>query len=81
MEAADRQARGLARSSLIWYGGRLAIGIALAVFLVAGTIRTILYPIRVVTESAAAIGAGNLDQLVPIYSWDELGNWRPHSTP
>ncbi len=31
------------------------------------------YPIRAVTESAAAIGAGNLDQLVPIISGDELG--------
>ena len=60
-------------SSLIWYGGGLAIGIALAVFLVASTIRTILYPIRAVTESAAAIGAGNLDQLVPVSSEDELG--------
>ena len=73
METADRQARDLARSSLIWYGGGLAVGVALAVFLVAGTIRTILYPIRAVTESAAAIGAGNLDQLVPVYSKDELG--------
>ena len=73
MEEANRQARRLARSSLIWYGGGLAIGIALAVFLVASTIRTILYPIRAVTESAAAIGAGNLDQLVPVSSEDELG--------
>ena len=32
-----------------------------------------LYPIRAVTESAAAIGAGNLDQLVPVSSDDELG--------
>ena len=30
--------------SLVWYGGGLAFGIALAVLLVAGTIRTILYP-------------------------------------
>jgi signal transduction histidine kinase len=73
MKAAARQARDLARSSLLWYAAGLAIAIALAVFLVAGTIRTILYPIRAVTESAAAIGAGNLDQLVPIYSSDELG--------
>jgi signal transduction histidine kinase len=63
----------LAHSSLIWYGGGLAIGIALAVFLVASTIRTILYPIRAVTESVAAIGAGDLDQLVPVSSEDELG--------
>ena len=63
----------MARSSLIWYSGGLAIGIALAVFLIASTIRTILYPIRAVTESATAIGAGDLDQLVPISSDDELG--------
>jgi two-component system, NtrC family, sensor histidine kinase KinB len=73
MEDADRRARRMARSSLIWYGGGLTIGIALAVFLVAGTIRTIVYPILAVTDSAAAIGAGNLDQLVPISSDDELG--------
>ena len=73
MEEANRQARRLAHSSLIGYGGGLAIGIALAVFLVASTIRTILYPIRAVTESVAAIGAGDLDQLVPVSSEDELG--------
>jgi two-component system, NtrC family, sensor histidine kinase KinB len=73
MEAANQQARRLAHSSLVWYGGGLAIGIALAVFLIASTIRMILYPIRAVTESAAAIGAGNLDQLVPVSSDDELG--------
>ena len=65
MEQANRKARRMAQSSLLWYGAGLAIGIALAVFLVASTIRTILHPIRAVTESAAAIGAGNLDQLVP----------------
>jgi len=73
MEDANRRARQMARSSLLWYGGGLAIGIALAVFLVASTIRTILYPIRAVTESAEAIGAGDLDQLVPITWEDELG--------
>ncbi len=45
----------------------------MAVLLVASTIRTILYPIRAVTESTGAIGAGNLDQLVPVTSDDELG--------
>jgi signal transduction histidine kinase len=73
MEEANREARRLAHSSLIWYGGGLAIGIALAVFLVVGTIRTILSPIRAVTESVAAIGAGDLDQLVPVVSEDEFG--------
>jgi signal transduction histidine kinase len=73
MEEINRQARRLARSSLLWYGGGLAIGIALAIFLVASTIRTVLHPIRAVTESVAAIGAGDLDQLVPVSSEDELG--------
>ena len=73
MEEAKLKARRMARTSLIWYIGGLAIGIALAVFLVASTIRTILYAIRAVTESVAAIGAGNLDQLVPVSSEDELG--------
>ena len=45
----------------------------LAVFLMASTIRTIVYPVRAVTESATAIGAGNLDQVVPVTSDDELG--------
>jgi len=73
MEQANRNARRVARSALLWYGAGLAFGIVLAVLLMAGTIRTILQPIRAVTESAAAIGAGNLDQLVPINSEDELG--------
>jgi signal transduction histidine kinase/HAMP domain-containing protein len=73
METVDKAARRLAGAALVWYGCGLACGIALAVLLVAGTIRTILVPIRAVTESAAAIGAGNLDQLVPILSADELG--------
>ena len=74
MEEANRQARRMARSSLLWYGGGLAIGIALAVFLVAGMVGTVLYPIRAVTESAAAIGAGDLNQIVPVSSDDELGH-------
>ena len=48
-------------------------GIVLAVLLLGSTIRTIVGPVRAVTESAAAIGAGNLDQVVPITSDDELG--------
>jgi signal transduction histidine kinase len=73
MEQANRNARGLARSALLWYGGGLVLGLSLAVLLVGRTIRIILYPIRAVTESAMAIGAGNLDQLVPVTFEDELG--------
>ena len=73
MKDVDDDTKRLARSSLICYGGGLAFGIVLAVFLVANTIRMIVYPVRAATESAAAIGAGNLDQVVPITSDDELG--------
>ena len=58
----------------------LAVGIGLAVLLIGSTIRTILYPIRAVTESAPAIGAGNLDQMVPMASDDELGQLATPST-
>ena len=73
MKNVDDETKRLARSSLIWYGLGLACGIVLAVFLVANTIRMIVYPVRAATESAVAIGAGNLDQVVPITSDDELG--------
>lgn len=73
MELANQNALRLARAALFWYAIGLAVGIALAILLIGSTIRTILYPIRAVTESAMAIGAGNLDQLVSVASDDELG--------
>ena len=45
----------------------------LGVFLARRTIATILRPIESVTGSVDAIGAGNLDQVVPAVSSDELG--------
>jgi len=73
MKDVDDETKRLARSLLVWYSLGLLCGIVLAVFLVANTIRLIAYPVRAVTESAVAIGAGNLDQVVPITSDDELG--------
>ena len=73
MKDVDSATKRLARDSLIWYGAGLAGGIVLAALLVASTIRTIIYPVRAATESAVAIGAGNLNQVVPITSDDELG--------
>ena len=73
MERANQEARRLARSALVGYSGGLALGVGLALLLIASTLRTVLHPIRAVTESATAIGAGNLDQLVPFASADELG--------
>ena len=73
MHDADREARNLAHLSLWWYGAGLFIGIAFAGFLLFTTVRTILYPIRALTDSATAIGQGNLDQLVSVSSQDEIG--------
>jgi signal transduction histidine kinase/HAMP domain-containing protein len=73
MEEASAQAQRMARNSTIG----LAIGLAAVCVLGLGlawyTVRAILRPIRAMTESALAIGAGNLDQVVPVPSRDELG--------
>jgi two-component system, NtrC family, sensor histidine kinase KinB len=73
METASHEARATAASSLLWFGGGLVVAAALAAFIALRTVRAILRPIRAVTESALAIGAGNLDQVVPVVSADELG--------
>jgi signal transduction histidine kinase len=73
MEQASRDARATAASSLLWFGGGLAVAAALAGLLAMHTVRAILRPLRALTESARAIGAGNLDQVVPVVTSDELG--------
>lgn len=73
MEQASRDARQAARWSLISFAAGVGLAVALAGFLAWRTSRAIVRPIRAVTESALAIGAGNLDQLVPLESDDELG--------
>jgi signal transduction histidine kinase len=73
MQQASRDARETAASSLVWFGLGLAVAAVLAVYLALHTGRTLLQPIQAVTESALAIGAGNLDQVVPVLSNDELG--------
>src|SRR5262249_48158716 len=73
MEEASGEARRTARESLIGFGVALAATAVLALFLAWHTIRAILNPVRALTQSAVAIGAGNLDQVVPVPSRDELG--------
>ncbi len=73
MVEASRQSRKLAGDSLFWFGVGMALAVVLAFVLAFHTIRTILRPIQAVTHSALAIGAGNLDQVVPVTSRDELG--------
>jgi signal transduction histidine kinase len=56
-----------------WFAGGLVLSALLAGLLAWSTTRAILRPIRSVTDSAVAIGLGDLNQAVPVLSHDELG--------
>ncbi len=73
MEQASHDARQLAQRSLVglWIG--LAVVALVGFWLARRTLRAILQPIQAMTESSQAIGAGNLDQVVPVVSDDEFG--------
>jgi signal transduction histidine kinase len=73
MKQASGAARQMANRSLLGFGAGLAAAVLLAAVLGGGIIRFVLRPIQAVTQSALAIGAGNLDQVVPVRSHDELG--------
>jgi two-component system, NtrC family, sensor histidine kinase KinB len=73
MEDANREARQTVDDSLGWLGAGLGGAFLLAGLLAWRTTRDILNPLRSVTQSALAIGAGNLDQVVPVVAQDELG--------
>jgi signal transduction histidine kinase len=74
MEEASEESRKLAANSLAWFGAGLVVAVFLAILLALHTVRTILGPIRAITQAARGIGAGNLDQVVPYLSKDELGD-------
>ncbi|OAI48314.1 hypothetical protein AYO44_07340 [Planctomycetaceae bacterium SCGC AG-212-F19] len=74
MEDASQEARETAVASLTWFALGLLVAVLVAGVLAWHTIRTILRPIRDVTTSALGISGGNLDQLVPVVSDDELGH-------
>jgi len=73
MEQASHDARATAQRSLLglWIG--LAVVAVIGFWVARRTVQAILRPIYAVTESVQAIGAGNLDQVVPVVSDDELG--------
>jgi two-component system, NtrC family, sensor histidine kinase KinB len=73
MEAASRDARRTARESLIGFALGMAATAVLAAWLAWYNVRAILRPVQSLTQSAVAIGAGNLDQVVAVTSRDELG--------
>lgn len=74
MEHARDEARASARTALIAFGTSLAVVALLLVGIGWYLLRTILVPIRAVTDAAHAIGiSGQLDQSVPVFGRDELG--------
>ncbi|HKM52325.1 MAG TPA: HAMP domain-containing protein, partial [Isosphaeraceae bacterium] len=73
MKDESRAAQQTAFDSAVWFGIGLAVTSVLAGLSSWHTSRTILSPIQAVTQSALAIGHGNLDQVVPVMARDELG--------
>jgi PAS domain S-box-containing protein len=73
MENASHEARRLARISSIGFAIALAAAFVLAGFAAWQTVRTVLRPIQAMTHAALEISAGNLNQIVPYHSRDELG--------
>ena len=74
MTAMDRRARANASTSIRLMIGALIAAVVLDVLVVAVRLsRSILRPIHAVTDGAKALARGELDQIVPAASRDELG--------
>ena len=66
---ARRQSRDASRCMILTLFGSLAVAVMVAYALA----KSIVQPVQALTESAQQLGAGNLDQHVPVQSQDELG--------
>jgi NtrC-family two-component system sensor histidine kinase KinB len=73
MAAMDRQARNNAATSIRLMIGALIAALVLSVGVAVRLSRSILRPIHMVTDGAKALARGELDQIVPAASRDELG--------
>jgi signal transduction histidine kinase len=73
MEVASQAAQRTAADALVWFAVGLAAAVLLALLTAWRTLRTILHPLRAMTQAALGISAGNLDQVVPYPGRDELG--------
>jgi PAS domain S-box-containing protein len=73
MKKASHDAQMAARDSVVGFVIGLVVAAVLAGWLAWRTVHAILRPIQAVTNSAYAIGVGNLDQVVSVSSRDELG--------
>ena len=74
MSAMDRRARANAATSIRLMIGALIGAVVLAVAVALHLSRSILKPIHMVTDGARALARGELDQIVPAASRDELGD-------
>ena len=74
MTAMDRRARTNAGLSIRLMVGALLAAVALAVGASLRLSRSILRPIQAVTDGARALARGEVDQIVPAASRDELGD-------
>jgi signal transduction histidine kinase len=73
MEEMDRRARAAASSSTRWMFLALLASATVATLIALLLSRSILEPIREVTQAARAIARGSFEQVVPVLSRDELG--------
>jgi NtrC-family two-component system sensor histidine kinase KinB len=73
MEDAARRARTTGRESLLGFTIGVAATALLAVLAAWQLLRSVLRPIRDLTDAATAIGAGQLHRTVPALGRDELG--------
>ena len=73
MQKASQNASETASRSRVWFTAGMIGTALLAALLAWRTARSVARPVRELKKAAAAIGAGNLNQSVPILSHDELG--------
>ena len=73
MVQASADARRQGAAARLWLAGGLAVTTLLAGWLAWNTLRAILRPLRELTDSALAVGAGNLSRVVSAADADELG--------
>lgn len=73
MIRADRDARKISTASIRYMIIALGAGLLIAIFFARRLQASILRPIRALTESSRELGEGNLNQVVPVPSHDELG--------
>lgn len=73
MVKANGDARALSANSIRYMIFAMLLGGAMAVLFAMQLLWSILRPIKALTDSAKELGNGNLDQVVPVQSKDELG--------